>query len=348
MHPPDNASTGADPISTSDQDDAIVRVASYYRRDYNLAVIHPTIPLDSSGLTLFKSFRRDSASTLGLLETLPPELLKTVFLLLDLQSALRFSHANTRAKDLIAGTWEYRQTRDHALQCLWAAFQTRVASNLGVSLIYTALKTKACSVCGVSFGRFFFLLTATQCCFRCLGRAPDLVALSLAEVCRATSRSRAWLKKAIPALYTVPGIYGLAEMNSSRRCYLVSKAHCHSRLDLEKTQWLRLATSQGPMDSRYMASCSIPYLDIATGDVQMGVSCKGCQVMLEARAPGSRSTVPFLRREEVYSRQGFLDHFRWCEGAKGLWDSSKGGTVPFEEPTFTKQGGFLAKRDYEP
>ena len=98
-----------------------------------------------------------------------------------------------------------------------------------------------------------------------------------------------------------------------------------------------------------MATCGIPYLDTATGMVEVGLSCKGCQVLLEEAlfTNKRRSTTPYIRRDAVYSREGFLEHFRRCEGAQALWASSKGGTVPFEEPAFTKQGGFLARRIYE-
>lgn len=330
---------------TGGQDDNIIRVAAYHRRDFNLAVLHRTTPLNSSELSLFKSFSRSSDSTLGALEVLPPELLTAITLLLDLQSALQLSHTNTRAKDLIAGVREYRQTREHAPQCLWAAFKTLVASSLCVTAIHTALVTRECSRCG-AFGRFFSLLTATQCCFLCLERAPEFAAISVTEVCRATYRTRDWLESAMPVLYTVPGKYGLAEADSKRRRYIAAKAHCLSRLDLEATLRVRFNTSQGIPEARYMATCGIPYLDAATGAVQTGLSCKGCQVMLEDALykGGRRSTIPYIRRNAVYSREGFLDHFARCDGAKGLWDASEGGTVPFEEPAFTKQGGFLARR----
>ena len=348
MHPPDDLPAAADPISTRSRDDAIIRVAAYHRRDFNLATLHRTTPLNSSELSLFRSFNRNSGSTLGDLDILPPEILTAITLLLDLQSALQFSHTNTRAKDLIAGIHEYRQTRDHALQCLWAAFTTRVASTLCISAIHTALVTRECSRCG-AFGRFFSLLTATQCCFHCLERSPEFATISVTEVCRATYRTRAWLESMMPVLYTVPGIYGLAGTDCKRRRFIAAKAHCATRLDLQATLRIRFNTSQGIPEGRYMASCGIPYLDTATGIVEMGLSCKGCQVMLEEAlfTNKRRFTAPYIRRDAVYSREGFLKHFWRCEGAKELWDLSKGGTVPFEEPMFTKQGGFIAKRAFE-
>lgn len=344
MHPRDNLSTSTDTISTSDHDDAIIRVASYHRRDFNLAVIHSnTSQLDSFGLSLFKSFSRNPVSTLGPLEALPLELLTTTCLLLDLQSAFCFSHVNSRAKEVIASIWEYRQIREHALQCLWAAFRTGMAPKFGVSALYTALVTKACSLCG-AFGRFLFLPTATQCCLPCLESASEFALLSVAQACKATGRSRASLRRLMPILYTIPGTYGMSETNRKRRGYFVAKTHCSELLQKDGLEPLHTTTSPDPLLVRYMASSSIPYLDVATGCVQTGLSCKGCQAALEDDAIEIRSTVPFRLRDKVYSREGFLDHFRQCDGAKALWISSKGGTVPFKEPVFTKQGGYFTKR----
>ena len=333
-----------DAVTTSNLEDAIIRVASYHRRDFNLAVIHSDIAQDNPELSLFKSFGRNPISNLGRLEALPTELLTTVLLMCDIQSAFRFSHVNNRARTLVASMWEYRKTREHALQCLWAAFKTNMAPNVGVSALYQALVTETCSLCGAAFGRFFFLPTATQCCLPCLERAPELAVLSLAQVCKATGRSRASLRQLLPVLHTIPGIYGMWETNRKRRGYFVSKAHCSEvlKVDLQEPLPTTTANPEPPL-ARYMAASSIPYLDMATGDIQIGLSCKGCQAMLEATS--TFSIEPFRRlRDKIYSREEFLAHFQQCHGAKVLWMSSKGGTVPFEEPEFTKRGGYFAER----
>ena len=89
MHLPDNLSTSTGTISAGDHDDAIIRVASNHRRDFDLAVIHFNISqVESSGFSFFESFGRNPVSTLGALEALPLELLATICLLLDLQSAI--------------------------------------------------------------------------------------------------------------------------------------------------------------------------------------------------------------------------------------------------------------------
>lgn len=321
--PSTDTDTGA--ISTGHHDDdAIIRVASYHRRDFNLAVIHSSpAQLDSSGTSLFKGFGRNPDSTLGPLEVLPLELLSIILLLLDLQSAFRFSHVNNRAKKLIADIWEYRQTREHVLQCLQAALRTRTASSFGVSALYIALVTKACSLCG-AFGRFFFLLTATQCCLHCLESAPEFALLSAAQVCKKMRTSRASLTRLIPTMCTIPGKYGMWKTVRKRRVYLVAKAHC-SELQIDGVRLLLDTATVSADPQRYMASSSIPYLDITTGGVETGLSCKGCQVTLDDCSTGGlRTKEPYRQRDMVYSREGFLEHFQQCGGAKAFWESCKG------------------------
>lgn len=86
---------------------------------------------------------------------------------------------------------------------------------------------------------------------------------------------------------------------------------------------------------RCMASTWLPYVSPVTGDSQLGRSCKGCQIAMETNICDRN----FSRRERVYSRDGFLDHFRDYEEVKELWLSSEGGTVTVAEPEWTRLGG---------
>ncbi|MBE3043681.1 hypothetical protein IMZ48_14145 [Candidatus Bathyarchaeota archaeon] len=91
-----------------------------------------------------------------------------------------------------------------------------------------------------------------------------------------------------------------------------------------------------------MASSSIPYFDVATSAVERGLTCKGCQILVQTH---DRATKP---RGAVYSRQGFLEHFQVCSAAKELWVTSKGGTAPSEGPFAAGMDRFLLGADPEP
>lgn len=134
----------------------------------------------------------------------------------------------------------------------------------------------------------------------------------------------------------------MEEVTRTRRTFIVAESHCLDALkrnEIKESQLTFDLWSQSPI-LRFMASSSLPFLDPITEEIQTGVSCRGCQLVLEAAPSEAR----FDRRERVYSREEFLDHFHQCEEARNLWVLSQGGTVPIEEPFMAQQGGFFNER----
>jgi len=178
-------------ISDNDDADAIVRVTSYHRRDFDQTVIRAEPGQhDHVRSSLFKIGSIPSAgnSSLGHLQCLPIEIISQIFLSLDVYSALRFSQANRRALEITASIPEARRLGEHAVECLWALFRTGLAPHTNVSILHSTLSVEYCALCG-SFGDFFFLPTATRCCFHCLEAAPALQVVSLDALCRALKES---------------------------------------------------------------------------------------------------------------------------------------------------------------
>ncbi|SCN84106.1 uncharacterized protein FFMR_09197 [Fusarium fujikuroi] len=49
-------------------------------------------------------------------------------------------------------------------------------------------------------------------------------------------------------------------------------------------------------------------------------------------------------RDKVYARDGFLEHFKWCEQAQLLWESScEGNRRPAELPEGARRGGYFSE-----
>lgn len=93
-----------------------------------------------------------------------------------------------------------------------------------------------------------------------------------------------------------------------------------------------------------MASCALPYYDRRTGGVERGVPCAGCQLAIEKDIVGGGEKWPYGARNKVYARDGFLEHFRWCEQAQRLWISSDGGSIePAELPEDARREGYFGK-----
>ncbi|MBE3049389.1 hypothetical protein IMZ48_44200 [Candidatus Bathyarchaeota archaeon] len=72
----------------------------------------------------------------------------------------------------------------------------------------------------------------------------------------------------------------------------------------------------------FAVTCALPYLDTTAGNgtdaIDRGVACGGCYLV-------GRDGDTFRRRNTLYSRDEFLEHFRWCEKAQLLWRDSNEG-----------------------
>ena len=326
--------------SVNPNPDAILRVASYHRRDLDCAVIKANPGQhDHVRLSFFKILGTSRSSCLGRLQHLPLELISSICLWLDVHSALKFNQANRRTREIIASIPQYRQLGEHALECLWALFRTGLAPHIDISTLHSALATERCVICG-SFGGFIFLPTAARCCFHCIESAPALRIVSLHSLCKASGVPAAWLKKSHLVLHSLPGTYSSETKQQRRRRYLVSGNHALEFLRTKEDEDPRTTLGKLPDSQalRCMASTWLPYVSPVTGESQLGRSCKGCQIAMETNMCDEN----FSRRERVYSREGFLDHFRNCEEAKKLWLSSEGGTAVVEEPEWTKLGGLFS------
>jgi hypothetical protein len=220
-----------------------------------------------------------------------------------------------------------------------------MATHLTVSDLYHPLCTMKCAMCG-SFGGFLFLPTAKRCCFTCIESSPDLHVVTLSALSKASGISPNRLRRLLPIFQTIPGVYSINEKRCNKRLNLVAReaalktlrtlgvGRCPPNAILEPPGYYAVL--------RCMASTAFPYLDRATTEVQDGISCKGCQVAVEA---ASGNLAAYDRRDQAYSRKGFLDHFQSCTGAQSLWSASCGGTVAFDEPELTKRRGFLSELD---
>jgi hypothetical protein len=148
---------------------------------------------------------------------------------------------------------------------------------------------------------------------------------------------------------TLPGIYSMEESVYKSRIAIVS--HHQASLSCKRPsdalgQALTTISARNKK-LNFMGSCALPYYDKLTGNVEQGMSCAGCQLALEKDIIGTKGEKwAFEARDKVYARDGFLEHFRWCEQAQLLWRSScEGETSPTELPEAVRRGGFFDNRD---
>ncbi|EAQ89017.1 hypothetical protein CHGG_05636 [Chaetomium globosum CBS 148.51] len=324
--------TAAGPAPRPDAD-AILGVTSYNRADFELPVVtvHPS-QHDAVRSTVFQPFgdksrHPDFDFDLGRLGRLPFEIVSLICLELDVTSALRFSHVNRTAREVLTSIREFRHLGAYALEGLCVLLRTGMAAHVNVLDVYSTLTTQHCSLCG-SFGGFMFLPTAARCCLTCIASAPAMQVSYLSRVADATGVEAGALQKRLPVLHTLP---------DSRRCIVAVQHALGSLRDSGAGEAEAEATARRWPDSltlRFQAATSLPYLDRMTGEVQSGVSCKGCQLAFE----GDFLDDHLELRDRFYSRQGFMDHFEECVPAQKLWGSSQEGTAPAQEPMWTGLG----------
>ncbi|KAH7054336.1 hypothetical protein B0J12DRAFT_450411 [Macrophomina phaseolina] len=327
------------------QAEAIVRVTAYHRKDFDLAVVwFPPREHAKVAVSISSAFR-DPTTTLGHLDRLPLELVNEICLRLDMASIFHFWQTNLRARQIVDSLHEYQIVATSALNCLCALLRTGSASRVILSNFYQRLCEQTCSVCGDRYGDLISLLTWTRCCSTCLRkRAPELRVATAATVRRILRLSKELVEK-LPSLTTLPGVFSMDEKPRKARVKVVDAQSALSA-------YYKGNSGSGPMldrisrpDLEFMVCCALPSYNPRTKRIQNGVSCAGCQVAVEDGIDPSGADWLFDFRDMVYSIDGFLKHFEWCEQAQHLWTSSTCGTIePAKYPHSCRIGGYFNRR----
>ncbi|KAJ0415799.1 hypothetical protein BJY00DRAFT_326749 [Aspergillus carlsbadensis] len=331
-----------------EQADAIVQTVAYHRRDYGLSAIRYS-PREHSSVqpSLATSFPRDSPVGLGSLDQLPLELLFEALYLLDLESLFRFRQVNLRSRHVVDSLKQYQRVVSHGLNLFCALLRTRLAIHISLLDLYSELCNKTCSICG-EFAGFISILAWKRCCFRCLERSPETQVRTLASVRKHLETTRAELRQ-LRSFKSLPGIYTMNESAPKTRVALVSlhKATLICGREARKLADMPWVGFDRGSKFNFMGACALPFYDEQTDQVDHGVCCAGCQLALEKDILPRFDTVSgFAARDKVYARDGFLEHFRWCEQAQLLWESSDGGRAkPPELPNFVRTRGFFKRRN---
>ncbi|KAI4864996.1 hypothetical protein F4820DRAFT_312535 [Hypoxylon rubiginosum] len=320
--------------------DAILRVCSYHRRDFDLVVVrsrpHDMRPVQASLQTAFETL---PTAELGILGRLPAELMSMVLRELHVRSFFRFRQVNRRARVVSTGLWEYGLVSKHGLEGLRGLLRAELAHLFTIDDLYRSLITDKCLTCG-GFGGLLFLFTAGRCCFDCLQSSAHYRVLPPSAFTKLTHISPGRLKRLSgPTLRTVPGIYNMMETPARRPRYLIFEEKATQTLQAiraigeDTIQHLRSRREQ--LGQRFMAATAYPCCSLNNAKLERGVSCKGCQAGLEVLRCDSDD------RDRVFSTRGFLSHFSQCVEAQQLWTESEGGTRPVNEPELTRHCGYF-------
>ncbi|KAK3944831.1 hypothetical protein QBC46DRAFT_278870 [Diplogelasinospora grovesii] len=320
--------------------DAVLRVCSYHRRDFDLVVVrsrpHDMQPVQAS---LQAAFETLPTAELGILDRLPAELMSMVLRELDIRSFFHFRQVNRRARVLSTRLWEYELVSKHGLEGLRGLLRAELAHCFAIDDLYQPLITDKCSTCG-AFGGLLFLFTAERCCFDCLQSSAHYRVLPPSTFARLAHISPSRLKRLSgPSLRTVPGIYNMMETPARRPKYLVFEEKATQTLlaigAIGEDAIRNLRSWREQSGQRFMAATAYPCYSLENAKLERGVSCKGCQVRLELLRGDSDN------RDQAFSTQGFLSNFSQCVETQRLWAESEGGTRPVNEPELTRRCGYF-------
>lgn len=327
--------------------DDIIRICTYHRRDFDLAVtrLNPRVH-DAVRDSLARPFNRPAVKTLGRMQALPVEILFEILLCLDLRSLFMFRQVNLRARQVASAVPGYQPLITHALQAICVILRTKIAAWYTLKDVFSVLCTRDCPQCD-AFGGFVFLPLLERCCLRCLTSSPRFRVLPAAEIKKLLGISQAHLRQSVPLLHTIPGIYSMDESSRKRRMYIVAVKQVFTAYTFPRTSASVAATAptnRAHAVLRYMAGTTLPYVNVESGEVQRGLCCSGCQILIEGGTTPN-PTEDLARRDCVYSKTGFLDHFPHCPEAQKLWKRSKEGKVAVKLPMSIIRGGYFSERD---
>ncbi|RAL03657.1 F-box protein [Aspergillus ibericus CBS 121593] len=323
----------------------IIRIASYHRRDYTLAVIRIN-PSDHKQVrsSICQPFGAPFTS-LRRLGRLPLETVHEICLHLDIQSLFQLRQVSRRTQQIVSTTRGYQQTTTHALDALCVILRTKIASHFTLSELLKVLCTRDCLLCG-AFGGFIFLPSLLRCCFSCIRNGDLPLVISVTDA-KKRFRLMSPALRSIPALQTIPGMYSMGERARKKKMQLVAVDDVirisEARSDNDRAQGTR--PRESPL-LPFMVTTALPYLDVASGSIQNGVCCSGCQLFLEdalmtSTLPGDAVDL----RDKVYSDDEFLIHFRQCQKAQELMRLSQEGTSAANLSEFVRRRGYFKKRD---
>jgi len=159
--------------------------------------------------------RISGSSGIGLLDTLPLELLHIVLEVLDFRSLSRFTRVCRQGKSIVESLPAYRDLIKYAFTALVALSRTDLIIHHSAASIHKALLSKKCVACD-EFAPFLYLPTSERCCYECLhrDRSLRLITSGTARKCFGLTPKALRL---IPSMVSIPGTYSVGHSITHRK-----------------------------------------------------------------------------------------------------------------------------------
>ena len=323
---------------------------TYERQDINLRYIDPEILEQNCPLAQLSSIAGSNTTTLktlGQLDLLPLEIIQSVLQLLDLQPLTLVQSLNHRSKLLVDSLPQHREIVTHAPNALRAILSNGLAPQFTINDLSTALRAQECFDCG-EFGTYLYLLECRRYCWLCLAEDSNIQPVSRSVV-RSLFGLPAEIVQQLPYIRSLPLRYSIdcpkrdrhgqrvafVSLNASREAGI----NFHGSEEAMETQvliratypnrgegsgvasWVQLRKQMqnkrlGSLYNPFMASIRFPTLDVSSGTLEWGLSCKVCR-------DGPPTDDELGDWAVIYTRRGYLAHYEECKWSKHLLASLK-------------------------
>ncbi|KAI0194553.1 F-box domain-containing protein [Astrocystis sublimbata] len=268
---------------------------------------------------------QNRASSLGILDRLPVELLHEVLRSLDLQSIVRFSRVSIQGNNILYSLPAYRDVIKHAPHALAALGQTKLLHLHSASELHSALRSERCATCP-EYGVYLFLPTCERCCWQCLRSNPTRRVVTPAAAAKTFALSPKTTQQ-LPVMFSIPSTYGVgvARLKSTQKSYrlvsindakvlvmsvyrsagnaiediIIRRQRSYQAEDTLQAIFSESTCSDSLMIpdqgntrvDRYFGMASIPFPSLTTLDsVEHGLWCKGCEWTYKQYKHGRLST----------------------------------------------------------
>ncbi|KAI0104327.1 hypothetical protein GGR51DRAFT_230839 [Nemania sp. FL0031] len=148
-----------------------------------------------------------ATESLGVLNTLPPEILTDIIIRLDIPSLAIFRRVNRCAMATVDSIPQYHEVY-HYYPNVLRAIVRREARHFDLETLWRTLYKTRCFTCGCEdLTYYIYLITCIRVCWACFTRNKSLLPMTEKHACMATGRSRKELEQ-LPHIRGVFRKYG--------------------------------------------------------------------------------------------------------------------------------------------
>ncbi|CAG9987352.1 unnamed protein product [Clonostachys byssicola] len=235
---------------------------------------------------------REGTATIGTLSRLTRECLHIIFNQLDIDAIINFQSTSHGSLAFISSLPTYAAISKHARNAIRGARIIGTSHRTTCPELYRKLRQSTCDNCG-EFGGYIYLVTFKRLCLLCLSTHLSFLPVGRQWACRYFGLDSSTVNS-LPRLLTLGGRYSPEGVRLQNKQILVDydaarEAGIARHGSLEEMEAYvaaargRAGRRRGPPDGkagnplRFAAVVRFPWYDEASGELEWGFHCRGCE-----------------------------------------------------------------------